>query len=919
MSAFIAFASVVFLVVSVKRDLPDIESLKDYHPPIPSKILARGGEVLLEIGRENREMVAIADVPEHIVNSFLAAEDDKFYQHSGVNYTGLMRAMLANLRAGKVVQGGSTITQQVAKMIFLTREKTYTRKLKDFLLALEIEKKFSKEDILYVYLNHVYLGAGHYGIKETFRGYFNKELDDVSIAESAIVAGLLVAPGRYSPYLNPAVAKKRQGYVLQRMHKIGMIDQEQYQQAIEESINLMSQNEEKKIGSYFSEWVKQKVIKEVGLEPFLTEGYIVKTSLDYQLQEIAEREVANGVRALDKRQGFHGPIGHFTEEEIIENELKHRIEILKESSNHLLLTAEGTLQFPHFLDEDQEQDFIKQRQKSYSMTQEELKKSNTLRVEGINTKDPVSSMLNRDELHKGIVLWTSNFQKMIYVSIAGVVGAIAHSDFKWAHKRHINSKKPIYTQINHPSQILKRGDQILVQIKSDRLQTMWSMIDKDARVKLKDQKEYAEHLQKNKVLPLSLEQLPEAQGSLVSIDPLSGEILAMVGGFDFETSKFNRAIQSNRQAGSAFKPIIYAAALEQGYTLSTLLDDTPQSLSGVDRFFDWKPKNYDDQFKGQMTFRQALQESRNVPTIALLQELGVDNVIDFLSRYSLSLNVPSDLSISLGSFGINPLQMCLLYSPFPSGGKKVQPISILSVLREGGEEIEFTEHSEGPELEDEQSFLIAQNLINIDEQEEQDLKNDEEIENNEETETEDKEEEIEEKRIDFSSHLEEDQILDRRLAFLINSLLKGVIQNGTGRKAASVSPFIAGKTGTTNNYVDAWFVGYSHNLVTSVWTGMDDNTTLGFGETGARAALPIWADYMKSALKIRGEQDFAMPAGVVNVRVDPITQKVASPNNPSGIREYFVDGTEPGGEFDAFQKSVGDDLTIEDDDYYFNQ
>jgi penicillin-binding protein 1A len=906
--------ALTLLIVTVSKSLPDISTLADYSPPIPTRILSRDNEVLLEMGKESREMIELKKIPQVVVDAFLSAEDSNFYSHKGVDYTGLIRAAWANVKAVRVAQGGSTITQQVAKMIFLNNEKTILRKIKDFMLALEIEKKFSKEEILKVYLNHVYLGGGYYGVKEAFRGYYGKDLNEATPAEAALIAGLLVAPGKYSPYLRPQIAKKRQVYVLQQMFENKKIGKEEFEKSLTENIKLIKKIAPPNKAPYFTDWVKNRIVEKIGVDDFLTKGYVIKTTLDWSLQNVAEKALAVGVRELDKRQGFKGPIGFIEEADIPAYELKNRIKMLNDISTYFIFNADGALEYEFSLTEESQKSFLKNKIELYQATKAIIDEKKTLyfNVKQDNEVDFVKT-LNLEKTYEAVVLNVSDNQKMVYVSMAGILGIIPQTEFQWAHKRLVDDKTGYFAPVERPSKILKTGDLIKIKVKSVNQANVWAAMPNDFKqTALARKNEYVEPWKNQKLFLFSLEQDPDAQSALVSLAPGTGEILSMIGGFDFERSKFNRAIQAKRQAGSAVKPIIYATALENGFTPASILLDTPHALSGVDSFFDWKPKNYDEVFKGPITFRQSLEESRNVPTITLLQQVGVNKVINYLDRFGFNLNIPHDLSISLGSFGINLLDMTTVYSAFANGGRKISFKSIVSITDSTGKEISFDEHPKLASAEETSSSTNKDTVAPVENSKVAGVEGEATATNPE----------VVVKKIDFTSNLKENQVLDPRIAFLMNSLLKGVVQSGTATKAKGIGSFIAGKTGTTNNYVDAWFVGYSPDIVTSVWTGMDDNTTLGYGETGARSALPIWMSVMDYFLTQKGERDFPMPAGIINVRINPQSGKIARPNEANAIREFFVDGTEPGGEFDSNTQVItpeGSSPIIEDDDYYSNQ
>jgi len=891
---FLAGIFVLGLIIYISFDLPQINSLSDYRPPVPSRILSKDGEVLLEISKEKREIIPFENIPKRIVDSFLAAEDDNFYNHSGVDYVGIMRAMVINIKAGRIVQGASTITQQVAKSLLLSSERTFTRKIKDLLLAKKIEDKFSKEDILFLYLNQVYLGGGYYGVKSAFEGYFGKELEEASIAESALVAGLLVAPGKYSPYINPKYAKRRQRYVLGRLLKTQKITQEEYDAAKSEDITMQLRKPNYMKAGYFTDWIRQRVIARFGNEEFLSNGYEIQTTLDWQLQKKAEKEVLEGVIAIDKRQGYKGPLAHFETKESVLEELKiQRKAIVEDSSKFFIFFSDGTVRKElEFADGE-----LAKSLEAYAEDEETIKpRYRKYYSAGNNSESKMNELIEIGENFEAIVSKVNNLQRMIYVTFAGGLKAmIPYEHFRWAHDRKIDEERYYWSYVTRPSTMLKEGDKILIKI-LDKPKLVWGSIYSDFK-KLDLNKDFLAKLKEQKFYLASLEQEPDAQGALLAISPFSGEIISMVGGSDFRKSQFNRAVQSNRQPGSAFKPLLYAVGLEHGYTPASILLDSPSALGGADESLSWKPRNYDGKFKGQMTYRRSLETSRNIPTIRLTQDIGVSNIISFVDRLKLDIELPKDLSVSLGSFGMNLLDLVKTYSIFPNGGRLVKLKSIISIKDRYG-----TVHT--LEEEADSNGVVPE-------------KTDEEIVEVEVKETGEKIE----KENPFYVNLNESQVYDQRLAYIMTNLLKGVVQNGTGRSARDVSPFLGGKTGTTNNYVDAWFLGFSSRVVTGVWTGFDDNGTLGFGETGAKSALPIWKEYMRLAIKKYGESDFTIPSGILNQAIDKETGKSVISRGSGVIMESFVEGTEPGAESEEANDANGDapGTIFEDDDYYNNQ
>lgn len=902
-TSFLALLGSIFIFIVItyfSMSLPKISSLSDYRPSIKSQILSKDGVVLGEIGVEDRDIVELNEVPPRIIHAFLSAEDSGFYEHTGVDYLGVARAMFANLKAGRVVQGGSTITQQVAKSLLLTSERSVTRKIKDFLLAQKIEKRLSKEEILFLYLNQVYLGGGYYGVKSAFRGYFEKDLSEATVAESALVAGLLVAPGKYSPYVNPAYAKKRQAYVLSRMYANGKITKEEYEKALEEKIKYRLRKPSPFKAAYFTEHVRQMVTTLVGNDNFLQNGFKVVTTLDYDLQKVAEEAVKIGAEDIDKRQGFVSPTKNIPDLEWKKYNDEWRRKFYQEKSLYFTLTDENKREYEINYNENEVEEIAKAESDFKSKVYSSKYKS------GYVANDQLISQLNTRDLYEAIVISTDDASRIIYVSVGGVTGIIPYNYFRWAHERSISEDQQFFPYVTKPSSIVKRGD--VVQVKIVRMKTKFVDQAYESFRKTFETAKDKSLVEEQNYLLCKLEQTPEVQAALISLNPINGEVVSLVGGYDFEKSKFNRALQSKRQPGSSFKPLLFAAGLENGYTPATIILDTPEALGGNDENLNWKPRNYDGGFKGPMTFRESLELSRNIPTIKMSLDLGIPKIFKFMERIGFQAEMPRDMSIALGSFGSTLLQMVESYSLFPSGGKKVEPVFITSILDRDGREYVY-ELSKAAQVEDVQTDKISA------EEAPQESKQPIGAEGS-------VPEELQEMQNPYTIGLDKLQVYDQRLSYIMTNLLRGVVLNGTGREARSVGNYIGGKTGTTNNYVDAWFIGFSQNMTTGVWTGFDNNLTMGWGETGAKSALPIWKDYMQESVKKYGESDFRVPQGIINVQIDKKTGKEVSDDRNS-ILESFVEGTEPSAKNqDSFfkkQETNNSKEVFEDDEYFNNQ
>lgn len=883
--AVIGLFSVVGLFFYISMDLPQINSLKDYNPPMNSKIVSKDGEVLLEIGTETRDVVPFAKIPKKVVGAFLSAEDDNFYNHKGIDYNGIARAFLVNLKEGRLVQGGSTITQQVAKTFLLSKKRDISRKIKDMLLAKKIEEKFTKDEILFLYLNQVYLGGGYYGVKAAFNGYFEKDLEEATPAEAALVAGLLVAPGKYSPYVNPRMAKIRQNYVLKRMFETGKITKEEYDSALKEDIKMRIRKPNEVKGGHFTDWIRQEVMRAVGVDEFLTQGFKVVTTLDWSLQEKAEKAVKDRVKELDKRQGFKGPAKQLNnDEEIKAFVVEQRKKILREQSNFFTFVTEGKNIYEFHEDDDS-------LQKNLSYYEEEREKLNerfkALVNIGNTPEDPFLKFLQIGKSYPGVVLDVDDLKRTVLVEIAGTRVIIPESGFEWAHERKFGEDPVYFNPVKTPSKILKRGAVVLVHIE-DKAVSYDQMIHADFFKKYKDGA-LKTLLSKQKFFKASLDQEPDVEGALIALNSHSGEIVTMVGGVDFQKSQFNRVIQSLRQPGSTFKPFIYAAALENGYTPSSILMDSPQALGGVDNSLSWKPRNYDGEFKGPMTLRNALEVSRNIPTVRLIQDIGVPKVHDFVTRWHLHAQMPKDMSLSLGSFGLSLAELTKGYAVFPNGGKAVRLRHITSIKDRNGKIYPIPEADEPWPKEDAKTETAATPAEGT-------------------------------QKNPFLENLNNQQVYDPRLAYVMSNLLRGVTIYGTAGAANRLGAVVGGKTGTTNNYVDALFVGFTSNLVVGTWAGFDDNRPLGYGETGGKAALPIWIDYMSHAIPKYGAPDFPVPEGISFMTVNKETGK---PVEGEGFTEAFVTGFDPNTDtsqvFDQTNPGDAKPGIIDDSNYWENQ
>jgi penicillin-binding protein 1A len=727
-------------------NLPYIGSLREYNPPIITEVYSDDGQVVGRFSDERRILVSLEQVPNQLIYAFVAAEDARFFEHEGVDILSIIRALLKNLRAGQIEQGGSTITQQVTRSLLLKNpRKTYRRKAREALLSLQIEKSFSKERILFLYLNQIYLGHGAYGVEAAARTYFNKKAKDLSLAESALLAGLPQAPSRYSPIRYFRRAKARQKYVLARMRQEGYITEIQEKEALMAPIKIEEGGEKPfQKAPYFTEYVRRYLEEKYGRDLLYRSGLKVYTTLSLKMQRAAQSTVRKGLMELDKREGYRGPLRHLSTEEM---------EKFREES------GEKRLQDP-----------------------------------------PVG-----DALFEGLVEEVNDKKGQVVISYGDKLGRLPLSEMKWA--RRPNPEVPYYNvKVNAPGEVLKTGDVVLVRIKDAGTPPFeWE---------------------------LSLEQEPDIQGALISMEVKTGRVRAMLGGRDFGSSQFNRAVQSRRQPGSAFKPIIYAAALDRGMTPSSIILDAPYiSRANPDEEI-WRPKNYKKKFFGPTLFRTALIKSRNVITVKILKKIGVYHAIQYAKRMGIGSDLSPDLSLALGSSGVSLAEITRAYLVFANKGMLVEPIFIDRVLDRDGQ-------------------IIEENQPSVEE------------------------------------------AISEQTAHVMTDLLKAVINEGTGWRAKALGRPAAGKTGTTNDLRDAWFIGFSPSLVGGVWVGYDDRRPMGRGETGSRAASPIWLYFMSEVLKDQPVEDFSLPESVVFTKIDAKTGLLASPHSQKTVFQAFKEGTEP--------------------------
>lgn len=837
---------------TIRGGLPQIVTVADYKPLLLAEVFDRNEKKIGEFFRERRTLVPYDKMPKRLVQSFVAAEDDQFFEHGGINYMAILRAALANLRAGQTVQGASTITQQVAKTLMLSPERTITRKIREAMLAQEMEQNLTKEEILYLYLNQIYFGQGAYGVQNAAQTYFRKEVEKLSLGEMAMLAGLPKAPSAYSPVSNPSRAKERQSYVLRRMADVGFITPAEADAAIKEPIKVFVRERFEQYAPYFLETVRQLLVAQLGENVVLDQGIRIDTSLDIDKQKGAQEAIVKGLKELDKRQGYRGATKNLTEQADIDKFMAdQKRKLLSESTPERIIQPDG--------------------------------KFATLAADSEVPKGQNHPLfITIGQTLEGIVATVDDSLGYVSVKLPGAQGAIDIDTMKWARKPNADKRYDL-DQISKPSQALKAGDIVLVKVTANQFILGRSApAAKGKNAKATASPDFSGYL------TLELDQNPEVEGALMSLDQQNQDVLALVGGYDFARNEFNRALQAARQTGSSFKALVYAAALDKGYNPSTPVMDVPlvyeetkDDQEGQGESSVWKPSNHGKSFGGEITFRNALVRSLNIPTVKIIEDISVPWSVDYAKRFGIFSPLNMDFTLALGSSSVTLYEMTKAFAQFGRLGKRTRPIIIRKVTDRTGK-------------------VLLQNLT-------LDLRFEKEMAPIE--------EDFEKRRKAYFDNKaanpdqvptvpttdaqffteNSDQLIKPQTAYVMTSLLKGVVEDprGTAGRAATLGREIAGKTGTTNGYFDAWFIGYSAQVATGVWVGFDQERSLGKGEVGGRSALPIWVDYMKAAHEGLPQMTLPVPEGIVFANVDSETGKLASSTSRLVLRQAFVEGTEP--------------------------
>ena len=746
----ISAAALGVFLFELSKTLPQNleDELHKRNDVLPTVLFDREGNQIEELFIQRRIVVPYEQFPPHLVQALVASEDSRFFSHLGIDPLRIPKAFLANLRAGRIVQGASTLTQQTARLFLLSREKQIVRKLREMLLAFRMEMQFSKQEILSLYLNKVYLGNAE-GIEAASQGYFGKHAEELNLAESTLLVGILPAPSRYAPHVNPEFALLRRNTVLRRMRQEGFISEQELQKTSEMPISLIRIHDSTtEATSYYVEHVRRYLIKKYGSKVLYQGGLKVYLAMDLNYQTYAHEALRKGILELTKRQGFRG---------------QQKDESLDNSSS----TDNSTL-------------------------------DNTVKIDSLFLGNIVGGTVNEVS------------EKKVSVKIGKSSGTLEWNNIKtWRNGNILKDERP--SRIAKPSEIFSTGDEIQVRL--------------------------ADYDTINNSFRLELYQEPLVNGALLAMDPKNGEVLSMSGGYRYGESEFNRAIQAQRQPGSSFKPIVYSAALDAGFTLSSALIDSPRAYAtGAQTAGDaeiWTPKNYGDKIMGKVSLRTALVKSLNLPTIGLCEELKPKQVNVYSRRFGITADMMENLTTCLGSLSATLQEMITAYGVFANQGRLVKPIYILRVEDQAGNTLE----SSLPEFK---------------------------------------------------------QVTSEETAFLLSNVLQDVVQTGTGRRARAIGRPSAGKTGTTNDNVDAWYIGYIPQLLTGVYVGFDKPRRMGRSETGSKAAAPIWIDFMKNAVTNLPTEQFKQPPGITTVKIHKSGRRAIPCDNVKEIKEeHYKTGTEP--------------------------
>lgn len=756
--------------------LPSVESLRETKMQVPLKVYSRDGKLIAEFGEMKRTPLAYENIPPLLVKAFLAAEDDRFFEHPGVDYHGLLRAALVVASTGQMSQGGSTITMQVARNFFLSSERKLSRKIKEILLSLKIERELSKEEILELYLNKIFLGQRAYGVAAAGQVYYGKALADLTVSQYAMIAGLPAAPSAYNPVTNPAAAQQRRNYVLRRMRELEFIDEAQYQAALAEPITVTLHTSSAEIeAAYVAEMARAQVFEKFGEETY-TSGLKAYVTIDSTMQQAANNALRKALLDYDTRHGYRGPEGH--------------VELPADATN------------------EQRQELLK----------------NYTTIGGLKPALVVSLTAHEAAVHLP----------------EGELKTISWDGLKWA-QRYL-SENSVGAVPKKSTDILKVGDIIRVETLADG--------------------------------SLRLAAVPQVSGALVALRPKDGAIMALVGGFDFYQSKFNRVTQAQRQPGSNFKPFVYSAALDNGFTAASIINDAPVVYSDSSLETDWRPENYNEKFYGPTRLREALVNSRNLVSVRILEAIGVDYALQYVQNFGFDpQRLHRDLSLALGTASLTPMEIVRGYATFANNGFLIEPYLIERVEDANGNVIMASSPTIACEAPC--SELTAKEEAPVSAAEGAATAQEAAADNNA-------------VPLVVSTPRAAPRTLTPQNVYIMTSIMQDVVARGTATGAKQLGRNdLAGKTGTTNESRDAWFSGFNQDLVATAWVGFDEPAPLGGRETGGAAALPMWTEFMRTALKETPEHPRPQPEGLVSVRIDAKTGQLASAEDPNAIFEVM--------------------------------
>lgn len=766
--------------------LPEAATLRDVRLQVPLRIYSRDRRLVAQIGEQRRIPLKYEDYPQQVINAFLAAEDDRFFQHSGVDYSGLMRAIAANLRSGAKREGGGTITMQLARNMFLSPERSYRRKLLEIFSAWLIEHEFSKREILTLYLNKIFLGQRAYGVGAAAEVYFGKTVGELNLAEIALIAGLPRAPSRDNPAANPELAKQRRAYVLRRMQETGFIDSSQRERAANHPIDKKIHGPAVEVDApYVAEMVRMDLENRFGPKIY-TDSYVVFTTIDSQLQQAADGAVRLALLEYDQRHGYRGPVA--------------KLEASK------LKNQNSLTQYPE--------------------------------VGGL-----MPAVITQVEA--GSASATTKYQQNVTLSL---------SNIKWAAPALANGA--IGATPNTVPDVLHVGDVVYV---AQQTNGNWRLM-----------------------------QVPDAQGAFTALDPRDGAVAALVGGFDYYASKFNRAVQAARQPGSSFKPFLYSAALEHGFTPATLINDAPIVLDDTGQETPWRPQNNSREFSGPTRLREALVRSRNLVSIRIMNALGAGYATDYMQRFGFTTQqLPPNLTLALGATQVAPIEMARAYSTFANGGFKIDPYYIDKVIDGDGKVVfEASPAIVCPNCEEAVTYEIAASnsgSLRIAQVDQKNALSAPSLSSPADVAVTDKPDSNQAPRV-----------ISAQNAYLMTDMMKDVIRRGTATRALVLKRGdIAGKTGTTNDRRDAWFCGFNGALAAAAWVGFDQERSLGNNEEGGRTALPMWIYFMAEALKNQPEKQLSPPPGLVTMRIAADSGRIATANDANVVFETFMEGHLP--------------------------